>query len=200
MAVTVLSDSDEPRLMRPARKIKPSAALLEHSEKAALPSQIKAINTFQAAEAAKHASNNTQLPSSPPTPEATVSAPILANKRARTEDIEEGYEPSDEECENNEDDEECENAWTNPCKSISIHVGECTWLTQYHQPNEHAISKILLKTMKMLMKMGFSWILMSSLSLTSLVPHMRIGLMILMNSSANLSSARTPIRHWHGYG
>ncbi|KAG1879957.1 uncharacterized protein F5891DRAFT_1204322 [Suillus fuscotomentosus] len=116
MAGTVLSDSYEPRLVRPARKIKPSTALLEHSEKVALPSQIKAINAFRAAEAAKHASNNTQLPSSPPTPEVTVSAPILANKRAQTEDIKEGYESSGEERENDEDDEECENARTNPSK------------------------------------------------------------------------------------
>jgi hypothetical protein len=58
MAGTILSDSDDkPRLVRPARKIKPSAALLEHSEKAALPSQTKAINAFHAAEAAKHGSH-----------------------------------------------------------------------------------------------------------------------------------------------
>jgi hypothetical protein len=49
------SGKDEPRIERPQRNPKPSAALLAHSEQAALPSQQKAINTFRAAEAAKHA-------------------------------------------------------------------------------------------------------------------------------------------------
>ncbi|KAG2747983.1 hypothetical protein P692DRAFT_201866624 [Suillus brevipes Sb2] len=98
--------------LRPARKIKPSAALLEHSEKAALPSQTKAINAFCAAEAAKHGSNNPQPTNSPspPAPEPTVPAPT--NKRSRTKDAEEGYEPSDE---------ERENAQTNPkCKLSNL--------------------------------------------------------------------------------
>ncbi|KAG2101028.1 uncharacterized protein F5147DRAFT_655374 [Suillus discolor] len=51
---TVLTDGeDEPRVVRPICKIKPTAALLQHSEKVALPSQTKAINDFRAAEAAK---------------------------------------------------------------------------------------------------------------------------------------------------
>ncbi|KAG2088925.1 uncharacterized protein F5147DRAFT_841227 [Suillus discolor] len=57
MTGTVLTDGeDEPRVVRPVHKIKPTAALLQHSEKAALPSQIKAITDFRAAEAAKRAS------------------------------------------------------------------------------------------------------------------------------------------------
>ncbi|KAG2147818.1 uncharacterized protein EDB93DRAFT_1103905 [Suillus bovinus] len=40
---------------RPIRRTKPTAALLQHFEKAALPSQTKAINEFHATEAAKRA-------------------------------------------------------------------------------------------------------------------------------------------------
>jgi hypothetical protein len=54
MAGTVLTDGeDEPRVERPIRKIKPTAALLQHAEQVALPSQQKAVDNFCAAEAAK---------------------------------------------------------------------------------------------------------------------------------------------------
>lgn len=128
MVGTVHTDSDspdEPRIVRPVRKIKPTAALLEHSEKAALPSQTKAINAFRAAEAAKHATNDTHYPPaakpqqvpqatlSAPTPEPT--APEAANKRARVEDINEDVASGD--------DQNRENARINPkreptCKRI----------------------------------------------------------------------------------
>ncbi|KAG2067464.1 hypothetical protein BDR04DRAFT_1120451 [Suillus decipiens] len=55
-------NSDDECRARPVRRTKPTATLLQHSEKAALPSQTKAINAFRAAEAVKlpdtrHASN-----------------------------------------------------------------------------------------------------------------------------------------------
>ena len=56
MTGTVVTDGEEePRVERPVRKIKPTATLLQHSEKAALPSQTKAVNEFRAAEAARRA-------------------------------------------------------------------------------------------------------------------------------------------------
>src|SRR5712675_141847 len=63
MTGTVLTDGeDEPRVVCPIHKIKPTAALLQCSEKAALPSKTKAINDFHAAEAAKCASEVSQPP------------------------------------------------------------------------------------------------------------------------------------------
>ena len=56
MVGTILTDGeDEPHIERPHRNPKPSAALLAHSEQAALPSQQKVVNDFCAAEAAKRA-------------------------------------------------------------------------------------------------------------------------------------------------
>lgn len=57
MTSIVHTDSDDEPIVhpRPIRRTKPTAALLQHSEKAALPSQTKAINKFRAAEAAKRA-------------------------------------------------------------------------------------------------------------------------------------------------
>ena len=51
----VTHSEDGPRVERPVRKTKPTAALLQHSEKVALLSQRKAINVFRATEAAKRA-------------------------------------------------------------------------------------------------------------------------------------------------
>jgi hypothetical protein len=120
MVRTVHTDSDdEPRIVRPVRKVKPTAALLEHSEKAALPSQTRAINAFRAAEALKRTTNDThppaaELPQAPipstRAPNVDATAPEITSKRARVEEI-------------NEDeisgDDEREDARTNPkCKSI----------------------------------------------------------------------------------
>ena len=56
MAGVIVSDGDDnTHVQRPQRKSRPSAALLEHSEAAALPSQQKRIEEFRAAEAAKRA-------------------------------------------------------------------------------------------------------------------------------------------------
>ena len=51
----VTHSEDGPRVERPVRKTKPTAALLQYSEKVALPSQRKTIDVFRAAEAAKRA-------------------------------------------------------------------------------------------------------------------------------------------------
>jgi len=67
----IVTGEDEPRIKRPQRNPKLSAALLAHSEQAVLPSQQKAINTFRAAEAAKRAAET--LKSHAPTSSATSS-------------------------------------------------------------------------------------------------------------------------------
>jgi len=95
-----MDGEDEPRIVRPIRKIKPTAALLQHSEKAALPSQTKAINAFRAAEAAKRTSTSTvsapsahlphsestSLPHSAPSP-PSESVPRPSNKRIPPDDV-----------------------------------------------------------------------------------------------------------------
>jgi hypothetical protein len=105
--------------MRPVHKVKPTAALLEHSENAALPSQTRAINAFRAAEALKRTTNDTHPPAteppqapilSAPAPNVNATAPETTSKRAHVEEIDE-YEISG--------DDEHEDAWTNlKCKSI----------------------------------------------------------------------------------
>jgi hypothetical protein len=125
----VLTDSeDDPRVERPVRKTKPTAILLQHSEKAALPSQRKAINDFRAAEAAKRAAereaacaalqNTPGTPSSsresspvPPTPPTLASQTAGTNKRAHVEEI----------VDNDAEDENRENARINPKPS----KGQC---------------------------------------------------------------------------
>jgi hypothetical protein len=125
MVGTVHTDSDdEPRVVRPVRKVKPTAALLEHSEKAALPSQTKAINAFRAAEAAKHATNDTHHPPaakpqqaptlSAPAPSPEPTPPEAANKRAHVEDIDEDISSGDEKRENARINPKCESI----CKRI----------------------------------------------------------------------------------
>jgi hypothetical protein len=113
-------NDDKPCMVCPARKTKPTAALLQHSEKAALPSQTKAINEFRAAEAVKQTAQITKTvathgPQNLPDAELPVPvgpAPMPRNhKRVRGDDddfdnIESG-------------DDERENARTNPkCESI----------------------------------------------------------------------------------
>ncbi|KAG2745412.1 hypothetical protein P692DRAFT_20877656 [Suillus brevipes Sb2] len=92
MTGTVLTDGeDEPRVVRPVRKIKPTAALLQHSEKAALPSQTKAINDFRAAEAAKRASEVSRPAALTAPVPATQLAPPPSNKRVRPDDAPDAY-------------------------------------------------------------------------------------------------------------
>ena len=50
----------EPCVSCPAHKIKPTATILQHSEKAALPSQTKAVNEFHTAEAMRCAAESLQ--------------------------------------------------------------------------------------------------------------------------------------------
>ncbi|KAG2751673.1 hypothetical protein P692DRAFT_20709488, partial [Suillus brevipes Sb2] len=120
MVGTVHTDSDdEPCVVRPVRKVKPTAALLEHSEKAALPSQTRAINAFRAAEALKRTTDDTHpLATEPPqapiptthAPNINTTAPETTSKRARVEEID-GDEISG--------DDEREDARTNPkCKRV----------------------------------------------------------------------------------
>jgi hypothetical protein len=99
-------------------KVKPTAALLEHSEKAALPSQTRAINAFRAAEALKCTTNDTHpLAAEPQAPILSTHAPNIdattpetTRKRACVEEIDEDEISGDD---------ERENAWMNPkCKSI----------------------------------------------------------------------------------
>lgn len=113
----VLADGGQSRTVRPVRRTKPSAALLHHSEKAALPSQTKAINDFRAAEAAnlKHATENQQATNTT-SPEPSVLAPALSapstvadnGKRSR---VEESQNLSDAILSS---DDQRENARTNP--------------------------------------------------------------------------------------
>jgi hypothetical protein len=107
------------RVVRPVRKVKPTAALLEHSEKAALPSQTRAIHDFRAAEALKRTTNDTHpLVAEPPqapilsarAPNIDTTTPETTRKRARVEEIDEDAISGDD---------EREDARTNPkCKSI----------------------------------------------------------------------------------
>jgi hypothetical protein len=106
-------------VVHPVHKVKPTAALLEHSEKTALSSQTRAINAFHAAEALKRTTNDTHpLAAEPPqapilsthAPNIDTTMPETIRKRVHVEEI-------------NEDeisgDDECEDACTNQkCKSI----------------------------------------------------------------------------------
>ncbi|KAG1784419.1 uncharacterized protein HD556DRAFT_1315092 [Suillus plorans] len=85
----------------PICKIKPTAALLQHSEKAALPSQTKAINDFRAAEATKRASEVSQP--------AALTAPPPSNKHVCPDDALDDALDDDE-----SGDMERENARVNP--------------------------------------------------------------------------------------
>lgn len=99
MVSTIHTDNeDELRVVaRPVHKTKPTAALLQHSEKAALPSQTKAINDFRAAEAAKLATER-QLVAA----DQTEISPAPENsKRVRSEGIfDTDIDNSDDEHEN----------------------------------------------------------------------------------------------------
>ncbi|KAG1786128.1 uncharacterized protein HD556DRAFT_1313686 [Suillus plorans] len=100
------TNANKPRAACPICWTKPTAALLEHSEKAALPSQTKAINDFRAAEAAtKSTTENPQAATPAPSLEPSmmqpaISTPTSSSKQAHIEEI--------------SDDDECEDARTNP--------------------------------------------------------------------------------------
>ncbi|KAG0706645.1 hypothetical protein DFH29DRAFT_900637 [Suillus ampliporus] len=98
------TNGDEPRAARPIRQTKPTAALLEHSERAALPSQTKAINEFRTAEAARSA--NEIRHTATPGPSLVPSVPQQVQPAAST---------SSSKCPISDDDiDECENVRTNP--------------------------------------------------------------------------------------
>lgn len=121
MVGTVHTNSDDqPHVVRPARKVKPTAALLEHSEKAALPSQTRAINAFRAAEALKRTTNDTHPPAAEPqqapipstrAPNVDATTPETTRKRARVEEIDEDEISGDD---------EREDARTNPKRESNL--------------------------------------------------------------------------------
>ncbi|KAG1838015.1 hypothetical protein DFJ58DRAFT_846224 [Suillus subalutaceus] len=103
------STDAEHRVGRPVCRTKPTATLLQHAEKAALPSQTKAINEFHAAEAAKRAIEHIST-SSPtdtaksPSPMPSTPSTVNTCKRVHPEDSSDGESADDER----------ENARTNP--------------------------------------------------------------------------------------
>ena len=76
-AAPTVDDAREGRIARPIRRTKPTAALLQHSEKAVLPSQTKAINDFHAAEAAKRIAEHAPTPTLPSSTDPTKPVPDL---------------------------------------------------------------------------------------------------------------------------
>lgn len=99
MVSTIHTDNEDELCVvaRLVRKTKPTAALLQHSEKAVLPSQMKAINDFHAAEAAKLATE-CQLVAADQT---KISPAPKNSKRVRSEGIfDTDIENSDDEHEN----------------------------------------------------------------------------------------------------
>ena len=130
MIGTVLTDGeDNPRVEWPAHKTKPTTVLLQHSRKAALPSQQKAIDDFCASEAAKRAAEcdaaRAALQSSPSTPSSSrESSPITPTPPATLASHTTGTSKWAyiEEIDNEDaEDEECENARINPKPS----KGQC---------------------------------------------------------------------------
>ena len=119
---------NDQRAERPVRKTKPTAILLQHSEKAALPSQQKAINNFRAMEAAKQAAehDNAAVQSTLSTPTSWESSfvpstpPATLASQITDADIWDVYESIGEDTE----DEERENACINPKPS----KGKYNWL------------------------------------------------------------------------
>ncbi|KAG1825069.1 hypothetical protein EV424DRAFT_1537953 [Suillus variegatus] len=87
MAGTVHTDSDDECRACPVRRTKPTAILLQHSERAALPSQTKAINAFCAAEAAKHAAKTQQVASDSTVLLGSSSDTLEQGKRVHVEEI-----------------------------------------------------------------------------------------------------------------
>jgi len=122
MVGTVHTDNEEePHIVRPVRRSKPSAALLQHSEKAAIPSQTKAINEFRAAEAAKRVAEIQQAIDTSPTlsqtvsPTTVLSTPTVdTSKRVHIEEIFDDVESGDD---------SHENARTNPRREFCTNNG-----------------------------------------------------------------------------
>ncbi|KAG2140520.1 uncharacterized protein EDB93DRAFT_1252805 [Suillus bovinus] len=123
MTGTVHTDNEDEPIVhpRPIRKIKPTAALLQHLEKASLPSQTKAINEFRAAEAAKRASEVSAQPKPvPPPPTAIPSSNVppppsvipSSNKRSHPDDT--FVDIEDNESVDEDHDSVREDARTNP--------------------------------------------------------------------------------------
>jgi hypothetical protein len=139
MVGTIHTDSDDECHAWPVCQTKPSATLLQHSEKAALPSQTKAINAFRAAEAARrlpeiqHTSNTDQTtPSS--TGDTAPSGSTLANsatlKTGKQTRVEAVVDESDGEEYEDACTKECEDARTNPRHKFlfpSANIKTDTW-------------------------------------------------------------------------
>jgi hypothetical protein len=135
MVGTVVDDSRRPINQRPVRKIRPTAALLQHAEKAALPSQQRTIDDFHNAEAAKHAKTAQESTAAgacfaaSAASNPTLDAPVKA-KRVHVEEVialelsgEEGHDDTrtkskrariEEFIVDESDEEERENARNNP--------------------------------------------------------------------------------------
>ncbi|KIK47782.1 hypothetical protein CY34DRAFT_8650 [Suillus luteus UH-Slu-Lm8-n1] len=105
-----MSTETKHRVACPVRKIKPTAALLQHAEKAALPSQTKAIHNFRTAEAAERAAEHASTSSPTETVESPRTSPIPSASSA--------VNPRKRVCPEDSDgesgDDERENAHTNP--------------------------------------------------------------------------------------
>ena len=111
------------RISRPQRKSRPTAALLEHSEAPALPSQQRHIDEFHAAEAVKHVQpqavdeaqiHQTQPQSSHATPSAGPSIPPSSSLTPITLDGPEKRKSSQVAPTTSENDSEREDARNNP--------------------------------------------------------------------------------------
>ncbi|KAG1905434.1 uncharacterized protein F5891DRAFT_976366 [Suillus fuscotomentosus] len=122
MTSTVHTDSEDEPIVhsRPICRIKPTAALLQHSEKATLPSQTKAINEFRATEAAKRALEVSAQPKPmPPPPTAIPSSNVppppspipSSNKHLHPDDA---FVNIKDESVDEDHDSVCENARINP--------------------------------------------------------------------------------------
>ena len=128
MVGVIISDGEEDaRIQRPQQKSKPTAALLEHSEAAALPSQQRRVAEFRAAEAARraaeirsaiaqiHVQPPTDLSESPrATPSAGPSVPTSPSPSLHTSDAPEKRTFSEVDSDNGDDDLEHEDAQNNP--------------------------------------------------------------------------------------
>lgn len=121
MTSTIHTDSEDESFVRPCpiRRTKPTAALLQHLEKATLPSQTRAINEFHAAEAAKRALEvpvptapipSAQIPPlTPAQPESALFPPSALPSSNKCLHLDDAFEVKSV-------DEERENAHMNPRK------------------------------------------------------------------------------------
>lgn len=89
------------------------AALLQHSEKAALPSQTQAINEFHAAEAANSTNQQTAAPAPSLEPATATTQPTPSASNGKRPHVEEIVDAGD-------DDSEREDACTNPKRKFVI--------------------------------------------------------------------------------